>query len=245
MEIQQDGKIVIGNNVPMWSGSFGGGLFLKGNNATSDRYAQLCIVDSNGSIAQAGLKINNNGSATFAGAITSTALTNNTTRLTIGNSGTVTVAEQLDITDGNLKVANGHGIDFSATSGSGTSELFDDYEEGTWTPSSIAGVSLTVNAAVYTKIGRVVHIGMAVVFASNTNSAAVQFSGLPFAVRAQNDQAYGATIANTDVGTDNIYFSFLRNTSHIGIANNLNQDVANSVYSGKKLCLSGFYFTDA
>jgi hypothetical protein len=75
MEIKENGQIVIGNNVPMWSGSFGGGLFLKGNNATSDRYAQLCIVDSNGSIAQAGLKINNNGSATFAGAITSTALT--------------------------------------------------------------------------------------------------------------------------------------------------------------------------
>jgi len=128
--------------------------------------------------------------------------------------------------------------------GTGSANKLDDYEEGTWTPASIAGVSLTVNAAVYTKIGRVVHIGMAVVFASNTNSSAVQFSGLPFAVRDQNDQAYGATIANTDVGTDNIYFAFLRNTTQIGVGNNLNQDVANSVYSGKKLCLSGFYFTD-
>ena len=39
----------------------------------------------------------------------------------------------LDI-DGNLVVASGQGIDFSATSGAGTSELFDDYEEGEWTP---------------------------------------------------------------------------------------------------------------
>ena len=129
--------------------------------------------------------------------------------------------------------------------GTGAANKLDDYEEGTWTPTSIAGVSLTVNAAVYTKIGRVVHIGMAVVFASNTNSAAVQITGLPFAVRNQNDQAYGATIANTDVGRENIFFSFLRNTSHIGIGNSSNSDVANSVYSGKKLCLSGFYFTDA
>ena len=137
------------------------------------------------------------------------------------------------------------GVVFGPASASNvSSQTLDSYEEGTWTPANIAGVSLTVNAAVYTKIGRVVYIGMAVVFASTTNSAAVQFSGLPFAVRNQNDQAYGATIANTDVGRDNIYFAFLRNTTTIGIGNNLNADVANSVYSGKKLCLSGFYFTD-
>jgi hypothetical protein len=36
--------------------------------------------------------------------------------------------------DGNVVLADGKGIDFSATAGTGTSELFDDYEEGTWTP---------------------------------------------------------------------------------------------------------------
>jgi len=39
-------------------------------------------------------------------------------------------------TTGNVIIAtSGKGIDFSATSGTGSSELFDDYEEGTWTPS--------------------------------------------------------------------------------------------------------------
>jgi len=33
---------------------------------------------------------------------------------------------------GDLIVSSGSGIDFSATAGTGTSELFDDYEEGTW-----------------------------------------------------------------------------------------------------------------
>jgi len=61
------GKIQIGNNLPMWSGAYGGGLFLKGNNATADRYAQLTIVDSNGTATTSGLKINNDGSATFGG----------------------------------------------------------------------------------------------------------------------------------------------------------------------------------
>ena len=61
MRIAFDGKIQIGNNVPMWSGSYGGALFLKGNNATSDRYAQLTIVDSTGSSVTTGLVVSNAG----------------------------------------------------------------------------------------------------------------------------------------------------------------------------------------
>ena len=41
------------------------------------------------------------------------------------------------ISDGNLIVADGHGISFAATADSGgtmSSEVFDDYEEGTFTP---------------------------------------------------------------------------------------------------------------
>ena len=61
MTIANDGKIVIGNNIPMWSGEYGGALFLKGNNSTADRNAQLAIVDSTGAIAHNGVFINNNG----------------------------------------------------------------------------------------------------------------------------------------------------------------------------------------
>jgi hypothetical protein len=61
MRIDSAGKIQIGNNIPMWSGSYGGALFLKGNNATSDRYAQLAIVDSAGAIASQGLIVNTSG----------------------------------------------------------------------------------------------------------------------------------------------------------------------------------------
>jgi len=61
LRIAADGKIQIGSNIPIWSGSYGGALFLKGNNATGDRYAQLAIVDSAGSIAQQGLIIDNSG----------------------------------------------------------------------------------------------------------------------------------------------------------------------------------------
>jgi hypothetical protein len=74
-----------------------------------------------------------------------------------------TAAGHLDMTnghDGNIILASGAGIDFSATSGTGTSELFDDYEEGTYTPTvtpqtsgSFTLVSSNDTAA-YTKIGR-------------------------------------------------------------------------------------------
>jgi hypothetical protein len=41
----------------MWSGSYGGALFLKGNNANSDRYAQLTEVDSTGAATSYGLVV--------------------------------------------------------------------------------------------------------------------------------------------------------------------------------------------
>jgi hypothetical protein len=68
------------------------------------------------------------------------------------------------LTSGNLVVANGNGIDFSATPGTGTSELFADYEEGnydgTLTPETSGTITVNANAnrINYTKIGRVVFI---------------------------------------------------------------------------------------
>jgi hypothetical protein len=65
-------------------------------------------------------------------------------------------------TAGNLAIStSGQGIDFSATPGTGTSELLADYEEGTWTPNQ--GNGLTVvgtfsSSGRYTKVGRIVTV---------------------------------------------------------------------------------------
>jgi hypothetical protein len=77
---------------------------------------------------------------------------------------------------GDLIVSSGSGIDFSATAGTGTSELLDDYEEGVWTPAP-AGGTLTINDATYTKVGRLV-TAQADVTATATTSG--DWSGLPF-----------------------------------------------------------------
>ncbi len=79
-----------------------------------------------------------------------------------GNTKLQTTGTGISVT-GSVTVSNGGGIDFSATSGTGTSELFDDYEEGTWTP-EVADAQTGGNTAAgtftgyYTKIGRMVNL---------------------------------------------------------------------------------------
>jgi len=109
-------------------------------------------------------------------------------RLRIDNSGNV----DLTAGGGNIKMANGAGIDFSATSNiTGTSsELLDDYEEGTFTPhiSDDSGGSTTAQAygyndGWYTKIGKLVyfHIDLRNINSSNlTGTNTLYITGLPF-----------------------------------------------------------------
>ena len=66
------------------------------------------------------------------------------------------------VTTGNLVIGTaGKGIDFSATPGTGTSELFSDYEEGTWTPNQGSGLTVVgafSSSGTYTKVGRTVFV---------------------------------------------------------------------------------------
>ena len=101
-----------------------------------------------------------------------------TNRLQIDSTGNVKVS------DGDLIIGtSGHGIDFSATSDNAgqSSELLDDYEEGTYIPSASANITLhtTYHTWSYTKIGRQVTIkGLFFCSAiSGTDNIAL---GLPF-----------------------------------------------------------------
>jgi len=89
---------------------------------------------------------------------------------------------------GNVKPDAGKGIDFAATggptSGSDSSELFNDYEEGTWTPaiSGSSGKNITdTNYARYIKIGKQVHFQAYIVMDGTGNSVAFRLGGLPYA----------------------------------------------------------------
>jgi len=113
----------------------------------------------------------------------------NTTNKTI-----VSIRENgdLNVVDGNLVIGtSGHGIDFSATSNNGTSELLDDYEEGSWiatvTYSNGGQATLSESLGFYTKIGNQVHIQAAITFsAQGGGSGNVRINGLPYTASGDN-----------------------------------------------------------
>ena len=108
------------------------------------------------------------------------------------NPTTTSGTDNFTVADGDLVIGTaGHGISFAATggptNGSGSSELFDDYEEGTFTPTA-RGHSTNSSPVIegsgrYTKVGRLVQITLS--FSAENGSYLpsgeyFQIHGLPF-----------------------------------------------------------------
>ena len=101
----------------------------------------------------------------------------------------------INLANGNLTVAQGHGINFAAqtpsATGSTSSELLDHYEEGTWTPvvagADTAGTpSFSSRTGFYTRIGRLVHIDCVLAFTISGEAGTMQLSGMPFQTAAES-----------------------------------------------------------
>jgi len=126
----------------------------------------------------------------------------------MSDGGAATFAKGITLTNGNVALANGNGIDFSATgdntaqSSSMASELLDDYEEGTWTPS----FSVTTTAGdlgYFSRQGSYIKIGnqVTVWFYINAyeNNASGDFRvNVPFT--SQNVSNYFAVASLTKTG---------------------------------------------
>ena len=109
-----------------------------------------------------------------------------------------------------LAFPSGYGIDFSATAGAGsTSELLDDYEEGTFTPTfSATGLTVTYDSQFggYTKIGNVVYFRIQLgtdAVSGGSGSEALKISGLPFSAGSVSASSgfglvYGAATSFAD-----------------------------------------------
>ena len=103
---------------------------------------------------------------------------------------TPTLVGDVQISTGNVVIGtSGKGIDFSATPGTGTSELFADYEEGVFTP-SLSGTS-TAGAGTYSaqdgnyrKIGNMVYVCILIVWSAHTGTGNFQLNGLPFTLQS-------------------------------------------------------------
>lgn len=141
---------------------------------------------------------------------------------TVGNPSTRTGDQT--IIDGNLVIGtSGKGIDFSADAHAAgmTSELLDDYEEGTWTATYGASGSDTGN---YIKIGNLVFIDIVLTSTSQTFS---QIYGLPFSSSAGSGYAGGTwgRCRNADIfdasgvpcrmGVSSTYIEFRANVTNL------------------------------
>lgn len=130
---------------------------------------------------------------------------------------------------GNLVVASGQGIDFSANANvSGmTSELLNDYEIGTFTPSftgGLTGSSYGDQNGVYTKIGNFVFFAIELDITNgqqSTNGNQIKIDNLPFSSdqnSTMNHQMGGAWVTfnnnffNVDTG---IYMQIGENTNQL------------------------------
>lgn len=116
----------------------------------------------------------------------------------------ITSAQNVALATGNLVIStSGKGIDFSATPGTGTSELFNDYEVGTWAAVLSDGTNTaSLGNGVYTKIGRSVFLvldGYNRSMAGLNTAANLTITGLPFtpAVGAINAWVPALFVAGT------------------------------------------------
>ena len=171
----------------------------------------------------------------------------------------------LNVADGDITLASGHGISFAAT-GDGTnddSELFDDFEEGTSTAQYLSSSgNMTMNSTNkygrYVKIGRMVHfwgyIGASAV-GSATSGQGLTMTGLPFSItNAANDYnvvsigyrtglALGASTTGItgyiEISNSTVVF----NTANDSTTGSGNFYVSNLSSDGH-LMMVGTYFTD-
>ena len=166
------------------TGAYGGAIKFSGNFAGT-KYAQATIRTFGGSNTSDG------SLAFFTG--------DGTEKLRITSAGKL------------LLPTNSPGIQFGTPDNPAASggidiesQTLDDYEEGTWTPTSETGtIDYTSNK--YTKIGNIVHINAYINNWSNiTSDAVVQIQSLPFAGE------------NTDANVGSVMYRYIDDTDGVG-----------------------------
>ena len=178
------------------------------NHYTFNTYNQIDMIKGTSTSGVNKIEIGGSDSSAGTSAATSiqlytaaNATTNNgTLRLKIDSSGVAHFSGDVKVLTGDIQMGSGRGINFTANSNAGgmTSETFDDYEEGTWTPNinfSVGGNTATYGTNTggwYTKVGRIVTCnGRIQISAKGGGSSAVQFGGLPFTVGNNNSGTSG------------------------------------------------------
>jgi len=107
----------------------------------------------------------------------------NATDTSISDSGDATAisissGEDVTISSGDIIFgASGKGVNLGVTSNTDSNTL-DDYEEGTWTPST--PINMTASEGTYVKVGNLVTAHFNVTFPSSSDSGTIALMGGPF-----------------------------------------------------------------
>lgn len=184
---------------------------------TIDTTSGNLILDSTGGIVDINDAVDISGDVDIEDTTQSTAPTNGALKVAggVGIEKNLWVGQNLDvegtteldsvgvtgnatITSGDVVIATaGNGIDFSATSdgtGTATSELLDNYEEGTFTPTITQGITSPTYSAqngYYTRIGDLMFAHIILTVSGGTaNGSGVIVGGLPYTSKT------GGAIAN-------------------------------------------------
>ena len=215
-------------------------------------------VDTSGNMGLGGTPVSNgtgstvlNVNATTGGATVH--LTNNTTGTT-NSDGSLFVQSGSDLLlinreSGNLKlrtadtdrvtILSSGGMTFNGDTAA--ANALDDYEEGTYsvTDQSGAGLSFTVNGNRYVKIGKLVWIGIELVFPTTSDTNIVSIS-LPYAQSTAQRASLSCVTNRSDVTVQG-YAS--TGTARVGIIESAASpvNVTNASLSGKYVIIGGVY----
>lgn len=149
------------------------------------------------------------------------------------------------IINGNLVIGTaGNGIDFSADPHAAgmTSELLDDYEEGTWTPADNSGaglaVAITANTTpTYTKIGRLVVCSADVTYPVNADATNARLS-LPFTPSSTNPAGHGIV----GFKADGVYMTATVSAAGTNFLNPVNTFLTNANLSGVRFQMTWVFY---
>jgi len=158
---------------------------------------------------------------------------NGAERASIDASGNTTLST------GNLVIGtSGKGIDFSATPGTGTSELLADYEEGTFTPTDNSGAGLTftqTGQATYVKSGTQVTCTMDITFPVTADTS---FASIAFPFATATSSSFVGQIGYQSVG---VYLSPAGDGAGFNLWNIAGSPQTNATLSAKRLQISFTY----
>ena len=250
LKVDSNGRVIIGAQITVDTGGYYDDITLNNSNTASGEAGGAGLSIVSGSSSYGGVifsRSNSHGRGYVKYDQTNDQLilgTQTIDRVMIEDSGN---NGDVHIKTGNIIFnTSGKGIDFGVTgngSGTMTSELFNDYEEGTWTPTTPSGGGgwNSVSSAMYRKVGNIVFLTFYGTLASQTSNNALKIGGFPYAAAGSSHYSYlygrvdgySSSDAVWQVTTGSSDATFFFNNNLVGY---------NNFSANAYVLLSGFYF---